>query len=51
MRRLIMEGKNAISLADQARKENVPDLRISGLKKARDGLTSLEEINRVVNKE
>lgn len=51
MRRLIMEGKNAISLADQARKENIPDLRISGLKKARDGLTSLEEINRVVNKE
>jgi type IV pilus assembly protein PilB len=51
MRRLIMEGKNAISLADQARKESIPDLRISGLKKARDGLTSLEEINRVVNKE
>lgn len=51
MRRLIMEGKNAISLADQARKENIPDLRLSGLKKVRDGLTSLEEINRVVNKE
>jgi type IV pilus assembly protein PilB len=51
MRRLIMEGKNAISLADQARKESIPDLRLSGLKKARDGLTSLEEINRVVNKE
>jgi type IV pilus assembly protein PilB len=50
MRRLIMEGKNAISLAEQASKENIPDLRISGLKKARDGFTSLEEINRVVNK-
>lgn len=51
MRRLIMEGKNAISLADQARKESIPDLRISGLKKARDGFTSLVEINRVVNKD
>jgi len=51
MKRLIMEGKNAISIADQAAKEGIPDLRKSGLKKAGDGLTSLEEINRVVNKE
>ncbi|HDN27453.1 MAG TPA: type IV-A pilus assembly ATPase PilB [Thioploca sp.] len=51
MKRLIMEGSNAIALADQARREGIPDLRESGLKKAKDGLTSLEEVNRVVNKE
>jgi len=51
MKRLIMEGSNAIALADQASREGIPDLRKSGLKKAKDGLTSLEEVNRVVNKE
>jgi type IV pilus assembly protein PilB len=47
MGRIIMEGGNAIDLADQAAKEGVKDLRQSGLKKVKDGLTSLEEINRV----
>jgi len=47
MRRLIMGGSTAIELADQARLEGIPDLRASGLKKFRDGVTSLEEINRV----
>ncbi|EIJ43807.1 type IV-A pilus assembly ATPase PilB [Beggiatoa alba B18LD] len=51
MRRMIMEGKNAVDLADQAQREGIPDLRQSGLKKVKDGLTSLEEINRVVLKE
>ena len=51
MKRFIMEGKNAITIADQARKEGIPDLRFSGLKKAKDGMTSLEEVNRVVSKE
>jgi type IV pilus assembly protein PilB len=51
MKRLIMQGSNAIALADQASIEGIPDLRKSGLKKAKDGLTSLEEVNRVVNKE
>lgn len=51
MKRLIMEGSNAIGIADQAKRENIPDLRESGLKKVKDGLTSLEEVNRVVNKE
>jgi type IV pilus assembly protein PilB len=51
MKRLIMEGSNAIGIADQARSEGIPDLRQSGLKKAKDGLTSLAEINRVVTKE
>jgi type IV pilus assembly protein PilB len=45
--RLIMEGGNAIQLADQARGEGVSDLRQSGLRKVRAGITSLEEINRV----
>ncbi len=45
--RIIMEGGNAIDIADQARKEGVPDLRESGLKKVLSGMTSLEEVNRV----
>ncbi|KHD08676.1 general secretion pathway protein GspE [Candidatus Thiomargarita nelsonii] len=51
MKRMIMEGQNAIALADQARQEGIPDLRESGLKKVKDGLTSLEEVDRVVSKE
>jgi len=50
MRRLIMQGSNAIAIADQARKEGIPDLRESGLKKAKNGFTSLVEVNRVVSK-
>jgi type IV pilus assembly protein PilB len=45
--RIIMEDGNAIQIAEQAGKEGVPDLRRSGLKKVKDGVTSLEEINRV----
>ena len=45
--RIIMENGNAMQLADQARKEGVADLRASGLKKVHDGVTTLEEINRV----
>ncbi|MFC1748189.1 type IV-A pilus assembly ATPase PilB [Pseudomonadota bacterium] len=48
MGRIIMSGGNAIDIADQAKKEGIPDLRESGLKKVVQGLTSLEEINRVV---
>jgi len=47
MGRIIMENGNAMQLADQAREEGIADLRESGLKKVRDGVTSLEEINRV----
>ncbi len=47
MGRIIMENGNAMQLADQARAEGIADLRESGLKKVRDGTTSLEEINRV----
>ena len=47
MGRIIMEGGNAMQIADQAAKEGVIDLRQAALKKVKDGLTSLEEINRV----
>jgi type IV pilus assembly protein PilB len=45
--RIIMEGGNAIQIAEEAKKEGVVDLRTSALKKVKDGVTSLEEINRV----
>jgi type IV pilus assembly protein PilB len=45
--RIIMEGGNSMQIAAQAKAERVADLRQSGLKKVKDGLTSLEEINRV----
>jgi len=47
MGRIIMEGGNAMQIADQAVAEGVIDLRRAGLNKVQDGLTSLEEINRV----
>ncbi len=47
MGRIIMEGGNAMQIADQAASEGVLDLRRAGLNKVRDGLTSLVEINRV----
>ena len=47
MGRIIMEGGNALQVADQAAREGVIDLRRAGLNKVKDGITSLEEINRV----
>jgi type IV pilus assembly protein PilB len=47
MGRIIMEGGNAMQIADQALKEGVVDLRRAGLNKVKDGVTSLIEINRV----
>ena len=47
MGRIIMEGGNAMQIADQAAKEGVIDLRQAGLNKVKDGVTSLEEVNRV----
>lgn len=47
MGRIIMENGNSMQLSDQANKEGIPDLRQSGLKKVKDGITSLEEVNRV----
>ncbi len=45
--RIIMEGGNAIQIAQQAAREGVWSLRRSGLQKVRDGITSLEEVNSV----
>ena len=45
--RIILEGGSAPHIRDQARKDGVWDLRTAGLKKVRDGQTSLEEVNRV----
>ena len=47
MGRIIMEGGNAIQIADQAVVEGVKDLRCAGLDKVKEGLTSHEENNRV----
>jgi len=45
--RIIMEEGNAIDIGIQMRKDGFNDLRTSGLMKAMQGVTSLEEINRV----
>ncbi len=45
--RIIMEGGNAIQIKDQAAREGIWNLRQAALKKVRDGMTSLDEINRV----
>ncbi|CAK0754858.1 Type IV pilus assembly ATPase PilB [Gammaproteobacteria bacterium] len=47
MGRIIMAEGNALQIADQARKEGIPDLRRSGLNKVRQGVTSLADINRI----
>jgi len=47
LQRIIMEEGNSIQIAEQARKEGFNDLRTSGLLKAMQGVTSLEEVNRV----
>jgi type IV pilus assembly protein PilB len=47
MGRLVMDGKNAMDIAEHAQKEGISDLRQSALKKARDGIISLQELERV----
>ncbi|MFQ5546068.1 MAG: type IV-A pilus assembly ATPase PilB, partial [Acidiferrobacterales bacterium] len=46
---IIMSGGNQLDIEKQARKEGVFDLRVAALHKARDGVTSLEEVERVTN--
>ncbi len=46
---IIMRGGNALDIEIQAQKDGVPNLRQSGLKKLREGITSMEEIERVTN--
>ncbi|WP_277053329.1 type IV-A pilus assembly ATPase PilB [Zestomonas thermotolerans] len=47
LQRIIMEEGNSIDIATQMRQEGFNDLRTSGLLKAMQGITSLEEVNRV----
>ena len=47
MQRLVMEGKNSIDLADQAQIEGIPDIRQSAVKKCKDGMMDIVEMNRV----
>jgi type IV pilus assembly protein PilB len=47
MGKIIMAGGNAMQISEQAAKEGVIDLRRAGLNKVKEGVTSLEEINRV----
>jgi len=47
MGRIIMANGTSIQLAKQANSEGVQNLRTSGLNKVKEGMTSLEEINRV----
>lgn len=47
LQQMIMEEGNSIEIATRMRKEGFNDLRRSGLVKAMQGITSLEEINRV----
>jgi type IV pilus assembly protein PilB len=47
MRSKILNNCNAMELADQAASENINDLRRSGLLKIMQGITSIEEVDRV----
>ncbi|MCG8082161.1 MAG: type IV-A pilus assembly ATPase PilB [Candidatus Thiodiazotropha taylori] len=47
MGKIIMEGGTSLQLEDQAQQEGVFNLRRSGLRKVMQGITSLQELNRV----
>jgi type IV pilus assembly protein PilB len=47
IQKIILEGGNALQIAEVAARAGVNDLRKSALLKARNGITSLAEINRV----
>ena len=47
MRAMILNGGNAMEMAELSKSEGVNDLRASGLDKVRQGVTSLEEIDRI----
>lgn len=47
LQRIIMEDGNSIDIAQQMRADGFNDLRTSALLKAMQGITSLEEVNRV----
>jgi type IV pilus assembly protein PilB len=47
IQQIILQGGNALQIAEVARKAGVNDLRQSALLKVRNGVTSLAEIDRV----
>jgi type IV pilus assembly protein PilB len=47
IQKIILEGGNALQIAEAAKKAGINDLRASALLKVRNGVTSLAEINRV----
>ena len=47
IQKIVLEGGNAMKIAEAAERSGVNDLRKSALLKARNGVTSLAEINRV----
>lgn len=49
MRELIMQGGTAIDLARQAAREGVLTMRQTGLRRVKEGVTSLDEVLRVTN--
>ena len=49
IQRIILRDGSALEIAEQARREGVRSLRDSGLYKARQGMTSLEEVLAVTN--
>lgn len=47
MAQLIMEGGNSLDIIALSKKEKIKSLRESGLKKVKEGMTSIAELNRV----
>jgi type IV pilus assembly protein PilB len=47
IQKIILQGANAMQIAEVAQKAGINDLRASALKKVKDGVTSLAEIDRV----
>ncbi len=47
MRTLLLNGGNALEMTQLSKREGINDLRASGLEKVRQGITSLEEIDRI----
>jgi type IV pilus assembly protein PilB len=47
--RLIIDNKSAVDIADQARREKIDNIRMSGIKKVLEGVTSIEELLRVTS--
>jgi len=47
IQKIVLQGGNTLQIAEAARKAGIDDLRASALKKVRDGVTSLAEIDRV----